>query len=62
MKIISGKVSYRKYLNFLTGNFRIGNYTVKTGNMIILFMLRNSKWAKVMVNSYNEVVRILDRR
>jgi len=47
-EIIEGKIK-TGYLNFLTGNFLIGNKKVSTNNIPRLLMLRKSKWAKVRV-------------
>ena len=63
-EIISGRVKC-SYLSFITGKVLIGGEKVLIGNLINMFVLKNSKWARVLaVDDYHSklVVRILEAR
>lgn len=60
-KLISGKVSYTKW-NFISGRFMIGKNKIHVGNIVRIFILRASKWAKVRIDEDGFLIELINVR
>jgi hypothetical protein len=61
IKTISGKVNHGRW-NLISGRFKIGSSDMHTSNLPIIFILRASKWARVIIDEDGFLLKLIDAK